>query len=148
MDQHDNQERISNTTRIETSSNQRSITNSSRFNFSITENYRRGDTNASLQAGNLKGVWGPGFRSHIFTILKKSDDLRSVLKLRPLNQYIPSTNSFQDGNDSISLSTHQIQGLSNQYRFAGRILYISLSTSIADISCNSIGKAKLFSFAL
>lgn len=43
---------------------------------------------ALLDKGAIEPAAGAGFRSRLFTIVKKTGDLRPVLNLRPLNQYV------------------------------------------------------------
>lgn len=42
-----------------------------------------------LEKKAIEKTHGPGFRSHLFAVPKKTGDLRPVLNLKPLNQYIP-----------------------------------------------------------
>ena len=42
-----------------------------------------------LSKGAIEHAVGPGFTSQLFTIPKKTGDLRPVLNLRPLNQFVP-----------------------------------------------------------
>lgn len=46
---------------------------------------------ALLEKQAIEPATDPGFRSRLFTIVKKTGDLRPVLNLRPLNQYVEQT---------------------------------------------------------